>query len=176
MNDLQKEKMKILLRKNNGKLILKDLMNNIFVQTNLKKLNLTSLEERDILWEKFCFLFKNETSRCVIKIENQQDSFKIRNYFLHVSTAIEKINCNLFLSHFEDIGAIKFNTKSLFKNTYSLLEIDGDSVFVISDDLKNGIMVDYYESDKGSGYTYEVLILGLKWTEKFGPMLKEIER
>ena len=40
-------------------------------------------------------------------------------------------------------------------------------IYFISEDLENGILIDFYESDIGPGYTYVLEVFGCKWPKEF---------
>jgi hypothetical protein len=172
----KKEHMNILIRKNRGKKALEKLGNIILKSTNITDLYFTTLEERDILWESFCTLYKNEKARQIFKIEDQDENRKIVQIFNQLVRSNEKFSGYVFFNQFKDIGALKIDTPLFFKNAAALLNIDGDSLCILDVDLGNGILVDHYESDDGSGWTYEFIILGRKWSHAFYSLTSKVQK
>ncbi|MBX9805343.1 MAG: hypothetical protein K2Y18_06280 [Alphaproteobacteria bacterium] len=172
--DNKPEYINLLLRKNRGKTDLEKIHKRLIEATSIPELYFTSLEQRDILNEKFFMLFKNEKARHVFKLENQDSNLILKKIFKQLTISPQQFGGNLCFSHYENIGLLQINTPLFFENAPVLLEIDGNSLFIIDEDLKNGIMVDYYESDNGPGWTYELIILGQKWSEAFYALLSSL--
>ena len=162
-----KNNLDLLLRKNRANQIVGGLKEQILEETTIKEIELLSLERSDVLWEKFRFLFKNARERKSFKIENQLDEEGFSKLLAQLLASKETYPGYMFLSQFKEVGAFRVNTDLFLKNADNILKIDGDSIYIISEDSENGIMIDHYESDHGTGLTYEVTILGEQWVQGF---------
>ena len=163
----RKNKLDLMLRENRANKMVEPLKRKIIEETSIKKIEILSLEKCDILWKKFCSLFKNAQVRKEFKIENQLDNGGFSKLLAKVPTSKESYTGYMFFSQFKDVGAFRINTRLFLRNANNILKIDGDSIYMISEDSENGIMIDHYESDNGVGWTYEVTILGKQWVQNF---------
>ena len=171
---IRQNRLDLLLRKNCAAKIVGDLKRQIIENTSINEIEIMSLEISKILWEKFCSLFKSAPMHKNFKIENQLDNEGLSKILAQLLASKETYSGYMFLSQFKDVGAFRVNTDFFFRNADCILKIDGDSICMLSEDSENGLMIDHYESDCGTGWTYEVSILGKQWVQNFKGTL-EIE-
>lgn len=166
--------MDLLLRKNKGIKSLELFTSSLLQKTSIKDLNFSTLEQRDSLWEIYCKLSKNEKARQIFKLDTQQDNSKLMLIFDHLKTSNQQFNGYVFFNQYSNIGILSMDTPLFFENATTLLNIDGNSIYFLDVDRKNGLLLDYYESDNGLGWTYELIILGYKWSEAFYTLISKI--
>ena len=68
------------------------------------------------------------------------------------------------LTKLSDIcGAVRMNLQTVLGHAASLIRLDGDSVCVVSEDRKQGLMMDHNIDDPEQ--TYELAVWGRRWSE-----------
>ena len=61
----------------------------------------------------------------------------------------------------EDVGAVKVNTSALLNHAESVIDFDGDSISLLSNDRGQGLLIDSNPDDPEQ--TYEIAVWGDRW-------------
>jgi len=113
---------------------------------------------------KFLLMFdqRNPKNSITIKTYGMQDMVeKLKPLF----SLLQDSELIVFLRHSYELGAIHMKANNIYKNLENLLEFDGDSILVLTEDLNNVFNLDFYEESEDSGLTwvYEAIVLGESW-------------
>jgi hypothetical protein len=79
-----------------------------------------------------------------------------------LATKIAGDEARLLMKQSQVCGAVKMNADEILLNARSVIQLDGDSVSVLSWDRTEGILIDYNPDDVNQ--TYELAVWGFGWT------------
>ena len=154
-------RLSVLVRKNEGKRLLSVLIPEIVAKTRLTKSNLKflPLEDSDPIQQRFEeFFAARQTEQGVLALRTWKDFFAFSQDISKVASTFFNSMMYLFFQTSDKIGALRLDSRQLFENAPSLLEIDGDSIYACNEDLTCGLVLDKYEED--GCWIYEALVWG----------------
>lgn len=165
MKSDRQEKIGFLSRAARGKVILPTFLASLSVATEseMSESMLTDLPGRDQLLAHFREGYASSKASGAVKFSKTYEAGKRDTLFKVISCFAERVDEPVFLltRDSEFCGAVRLHGGQLLRHCEAVLGIDGDAVMVLSEDHKQGVLLDYAPDDPES--CYELTVWGAIW-------------
>jgi hypothetical protein len=159
------EKLHYKIRESAGRRIREPFKLEFFEKTGILFDNsrFLNIKQSDLLKDKFCNMFATGNDNNFTKIIKTKDILIISEKLKKLFENIQASCLTLFLRNAYHLGAIKINAREVYQHFENILDLDGDTIFILSEDLENGIDLTFYEENENT--IYEVTVFGIIWFE-----------
>lgn len=167
MTSNRRAKIRILSRVNRRNTVIRSVLNDLsdILGREIVADAVASAEDSDSLLETFKEGYRAAKEVSSISYRRFFTFDRRRQVFQLATCLAERFNEGekaTFLTKLgDDIGGIKVEISPLLKQTERVLEFDRDSITVLSNDKKQGILIDYNRDDPTQ--TYEITVWGDQW-------------
>lgn len=165
--DNRKKRIQLLAQKNRGKLEIPGFVANLsgILGEEISESNLLSLEDTEMVLDSFRSGYQSAIRMDDVSYRRFFRSDESEQVFRFAECLSRRLPCESvsFVTKLsKNCGAVKTQLTVVLTRAAPLIQFDGDSLAVLSENQKQGILIDYNSDDPEE--MYEVVVWGDKWT------------
>lgn len=116
------------------------------LEMNVVENNFLDIEQTDFLSKKFYDSYKRSKDKICEKYASSECQ-SLEKIIKSISLKFSNKMGYLIIKQTEECGLLKVSVESLLKKYREIIEFDGDSICILTDNEKEGIYIDYFEEN-----------------------------